>query len=69
MGKRMVAKIEPSTGEIITIYNSLTEAANDFKKAQIGNISRACRGIINTHKGFQWKYLSYEELEKYKKNN
>lgn len=52
-----VAKIQPETDEVIEIYNSLTEAAESMKSAQIGNISRACRGIINTHKGFKWKYL------------
>lgn len=52
-----VAKIQPETDEILETYDSLTEAANSMKNAQIGNISRACRGIINTHKGFKWKYL------------
>lgn len=52
-----VAKIQPETDEVIDIYNSLTEAAESMKSAQIGNISRACRGIINTHKGYKWKYL------------
>lgn len=52
-----VAKIQPETDEIIDIYNSLTAAAKSMKNAQIGNISRACRGKINTHKGYKWKYL------------
>ena len=52
-----VAKIQPETDEIIDIYNSLTAAAKSMKNAQIGNISRACRGQINTHKGYKWKYL------------
>lgn len=52
-----VAKIEIETDEIIAIYASLTEAAESMKNAQIGNISRACRGKINTHKGYKWKYL------------
>lgn len=52
-----VAKIQPETDEVIDIYESLTEAAKSTKNAQIGNISRACRGKINTHKGYRWKYL------------
>lgn len=52
-----VAKIQPETDEVIDIYDSLTAAAKSMKNAQIGNISRACRGKINTHKGYKWKYL------------
>lgn len=64
IGKKIsVAKMEPTTGEILKIYDSLTDAAKDMKNAQIGNISRACRGIINTHKGFGWRYLSSLELK------
>lgn len=63
MGKRegrkiSVVKMDPTTGEAIKVYDSLTEAAKDLKTAQIGNISRACRGKIGTHKGYAWSYLS-----------
>lgn len=67
-GKKIpVAKIEPTTGEILKVYDSLTDAAKDLKSAQIGNISRACRGIINTHKGFCWKYIEKKKNKKINK--
>ena len=62
-----VAKIEPTTDKIIQVYKSLTAAAEDLKKAQVGNISRACQGKINTHKGYKWKYLTKQELMDYQK--
>jgi hypothetical protein len=55
--KISVVKLDPITREAIAVYESLTEAAEDLKTAQIGNISRACRGKINTHKGYAWAYL------------
>lgn len=54
--KISVVKVDPLTGEVLAFYESLSEAARDLKNAQIGNISRACRGKINTHKGFAWRY-------------
>lgn len=62
-----VAKIEPTTDETIQVYNSLTEAADDLKNAQVGNISRACQGKLLTHKGYKWKYLTKQELMDYQK--
>lgn len=62
-----VAKIDPTTDEIIQVYKSLTAAAEDLKKAQVGNISRACQGKINTHKGYKWKYITSEELFEFEK--
>ena len=42
-------------------------SAEDLKKAQVGNISRACQGKINTHKGYKWKYITSEELFEFEK--
>lgn len=62
-----VVKIEPTTEEVLDVYDSLTEAAKDLKNAQIGNISRVCQGKLKTHKGYVWKY--YKNLsEKEKKS-
>lgn len=55
---KRVAQINPKTGEIIKIYNSMTQAA----KAVNGSAS-AIINIINhtkqtkTHKGFEWKLV------------
>lgn len=55
-GKR-VAKIDVVTNEILTIYNSASEAAraNNMKNE---SISKCCRGERKTSGGFKWTYIS-----------
>lgn len=42
-------------GNLIQEFPSASEAARSVNDAS-GNISRACRGLIKTVKGFQWRY-------------
>lgn len=55
--KRVVAKINPESFEIIKTYSSITDAAND-NNINISNICVAAKGYPN-HKSsnFLWKYI------------
>ena len=43
------------SGNLLSIYGDTQEAA-DAVGGNRGNISRACRGVYKTYKGFVWKY-------------
>lgn len=43
-------------GEIIKVYDSLSEVAKDgFSFSLVGKV---CRNVRSHHKNFQWKYIS-----------
>lgn len=53
---KQVAQIDPSTNEIIRIWESINECGrNGF---QVPNISSCCLGKRNTHKGYKWQYVA-----------
>ena len=54
-GKKRVAKIDPSTGEIIDIFNSGALAAESMNASAYG-IYDCCTGKQKLYKGFIWKY-------------
>lgn len=56
--KRKVVKIKD--GYVLDVYDSLMEAArqNDCENSAI---CMCCKGKINSHKGYQWKY--YEDIK------
>ena len=52
---RKVAKMDKETGETLQTYESMGEACREgFKKPEI---IKCCRGRLNSHYGFKWKYL------------
>lgn len=52
---RKVAKLDDD-GNILEIYNSIKEAT-EKNNAYTYGITRACKGILKTCKGYKWKYL------------
>ena len=52
---RMVARLSMS-GEVLAIYGSVAEAAEEVGAGTGSNIRRACNGEYLTAKGFKWKY-------------
>ena len=59
---RKVAKLD-NNGNIIEVYNSIKEAT-DKNNAYNYGITRACKGIIKTCKGYKWKYLEEQNDNK-----
>lgn len=53
---KRVAKIDLKTNEILTIYDSIALAARE-NQCDASGISKVCRGIRNTTKGYKWKYV------------
>lgn len=66
--KRGVYKINPLTSEIVSKYNSISEAA---LKNGIKTPSNICRAIKNNTKvkGFYWKYIESEVIHSAANNN
>lgn len=56
--KKKVAQINPKTGEIIAVYNSLCSAAKAVNGTQsaITHVIKGDKGT-KTHKGYQWKLV------------
>ena len=52
---KRVKQISPVTLEVIRIYDTQTEAADTLGISR-KCITKACRGILNTYKGFIWEY-------------
>ena len=50
-----VAKIDLNTGEILHIYNSISEANKDVGAS--GHITSVCKSKRKSCKGFGWKYI------------
>lgn len=55
-GKKKVAQIDLKTNTIITIYDSIKEAAI-ATKADSSAISKVCKGIRNKAANYGWKYI------------
>lgn len=47
--------LQMSEGEVINRYPSLKEASR-ATGISVSNLSRCCRGVLNTVRGFQWKF-------------
>lgn len=64
-GRREVYKIDLTTNDIVTKYDSLNQAAeeNDINPS---NLSKVCRGIECSCKGFKWSYVDEYDKEKIK---
>lgn len=54
--KKKVAQVDVVTGNIINIFDSLTEAAK-FAGVDLTCIVKCCKGRIKTSGGFIWKYI------------
>lgn len=67
-GRREVYKIDLVTNDVITKYDSLNQAAeeNDIDPS---NLSKVCRGIECSCKGFKWSYVDEYDKEKIKNKN
>lgn len=52
-----VVALDPKTGEIIQIFDSIADAQAFCKCGNSGNISAVCRGRGRTAYGYAWKYL------------
>lgn len=61
--KRKIARINDSTNEIITIYDSISDAVNDVPGSDHRLISAVCRKKRTRHMGFKWTYVDTDELE------
>lgn len=59
--KRKVAKIDIITDKILSVHNSIREAASQVEKADGRLISATCRGKRNSHAGFKWKYMDVDD--------
>ena len=53
---KKVAKIDVKTNEILATYDSIALAARE-NQCDASGISKVCRGIRNTTKGYKWKYV------------
>lgn len=56
-----VAKLDPTTNKIITVYSSIQEAENDNGNTR--HIAQVCKGKRKTCNGYKWKYLTDIILE------
>lgn len=55
--KKKVCKIDIRTNQILDTYESLAEAA-EKNNCDSSSISKVCRGVRNTCKGFKWRYVN-----------
>jgi group I intron endonuclease len=53
--RKKVAQLN-TTGNIITVYNSMTEAA-EAASTWVSNINKCCCGARNTAGGYSWRYI------------
>lgn len=56
---KRVKMIDPVTSQIIKIYGSQSEAAQELCISRKG-ITKACQGINKTYKGYVWEYADYK---------
>lgn len=56
---KKVAKIDKNTGDILEVYNSITEASRKNGDIGVSNISSVCKGNYGckTAGGFKWKFI------------
>lgn len=52
---RKVCKIDAKSGEVLDVYNSLTEAANK-NNGTVSMICKCTKGVTKTAYGFKWRY-------------
>lgn len=52
---KKINQIDLKTGKIIKTYNSISEAAKDIK-GDASSLSKVCRGVQKTSKGYGWSY-------------
>lgn len=61
--RKEVVQIDKNTGEIITVWDSVKQAATAIGAAS-GNICRACKETHRVVKGYKWRYkYEYEKEE------
>lgn len=59
---KKVAKIDPSTNQIISIYNSAKEAAESINKSN-SHIVEVCNGKLKSAYGYRWKYIDEDNKD------
>ncbi len=59
---RKVAKLD-DVGNILEVYNSITEASEKNNVYKYG-ITMVCKGVLDSCKGYKWKYLKEYDDEK-----
>lgn len=64
-GRREVYKIDSITNDIVAKYDSLNQAAEE-NNIDPSNLSKVCRGIECSCKGFKWSYADEYDEEKIK---
>lgn len=67
-GRREVYKIDSITNDIVAKYDSLNQAAEE-NNIDPSNLSKVCRGIECSCKGFKWSYTDEYDEEKIKNKN
>lgn len=55
--KRPVQSLNMITGEIVSTYESIADAARDLGIAKGNHITEACQGKIKSAYGFRWQYI------------
>lgn len=55
--RKMVAKIDPETGETLSVYNSVNEAGN-INGCSCSHISECCKGKSKLFKGYKWIFIN-----------
>ena len=58
---KQVYQVDLNTGQILNIFSSISEAAR-FVGGDSSYISKVCKGIQKSSKGFGWKYMSDENI-------
>lgn len=54
--KRPVKQIDIKTGEVLAVFNSVSEASRAVGCANSANISDVCRGIYKSSHGYFWQF-------------
>jgi hypothetical protein len=61
-----VMQIDVNTGEVIKIWNSVSEAARELKYGNSGDsITKVCKGYCRTSGGFYWAFVNKELQERF----
>ena len=55
--KRPVQSLDLITGEVVSTYESIADAARDIGIAKGNHITEACQGKIKSAYGFYWRYI------------
>lgn len=55
--KKPVQSLDLVTGEVISTYESIADAARDLNLAKGSHITEACQGKIKSAYGFRWQYI------------